>query len=209
MSELEHSLLGSEVKVAKQLRKQLHDAGNAQAARFPDFQPLHSDFDINGWTFQDGSLGGGFHQWDLSPQEMIVAAVGSATAGGPQGALVSTGVQSTIRTLWPNGMSPSQITSNAADVLWGADDADWTASSALLQMNPESGHGNICLAGSVQAFIISQRGFRPIGSTAPKLALQPDAVYQSTFRSAAGRGHARVQRYRRQRNQFARSQATS
>ncbi len=177
MSELEHSLLGSEVKVAKQLRKQLHDAGNAQAARFPDFQPLHSDFDINGWTFQDGSLGGGFHQWDLSPQEMIVAAVGSATAGGPQGALVSTGVQSTIRTLWPNGMSPSQITSNAADVLWGADDADWTASSALLQMNPESGHGNICLAGSVQAFIISQRGFRPIGSTAPKLALQPDAVY--------------------------------
>jgi serine phosphatase RsbU (regulator of sigma subunit) len=179
MSELEHSLLGSEVKIAKKLRKQLDDAGNAQAARLPDFQPLHRDFDINGWTFQDGVLGGGFHQWDLNPQEMLVAAVGSATVGGPQGALVSSGLQSTIRTLWPSANNPSQIMQKAADVLWGADESDWSASTALMQMNPESGHGSICLAGDVQAFIVSLRGFRPVGSVAPKLALQPDATYSN------------------------------
>ncbi len=179
MSELEHSLLGSEVKVAKQLRKQLHDAGNAQAARLPDFQPVHKDFDINGWTFQDGGLGGGFHQWDMTPQEMIVAAVGSASSKGPQGALVSTCVQSSIRTLWPTQHSPSQIIRSAGDVLWGVDDADWTASTAVFQLNPETGHGAVCLAGEVQAFIVSQRGFRPIGVQAPKLAYQPDAVYSN------------------------------
>jgi phosphoserine phosphatase RsbU/P len=179
MSELEHSLLGSEAKVAKQLRKQLDDAGNAQAARLPDLQPVHADFDISGWTFQDGGLGGGFHQWDLTPQEMIVAAVGSATSKGPQGALVSTCVQSSIKTLWPNQHSPSQIVRSAGDVLWGVDDADWTASSALFQLNPETGHGSVCLAGHVQAFIVSQRGFRPIGTPAPKLACQPDAVYSN------------------------------
>ena len=179
MSELEQSLLGVEVKQAKQLRKQLDAAGNAQAGRLPDSQPLHRDFQIDGWTFQDGSMGGGFHDWDISPNGMMVASVGSASGNGPQGAMVATTVRSTVRTLWPTVQSPAQILRGANDVLWGADEADWTASTALFQINPETGYGSLSTAGGVQAFVISQRGFRPIGTSASRLALQPDTIYSN------------------------------
>ncbi len=177
MSELEKSLLGIEVKQAKRMRKELDAAGHAQAARLPDAQPLHHDFQIDGWTFQDSSMGGGFHDWDVTPNGMIVTSVGSANGSGPQGALVATTVQSTVRTLWPTVHSPAQILRGASDVLWGCDETDWTASISLFQVNPETGYGSLSTAGGVQAFIISQRGFRPIGLPAPRLAGQPDVSY--------------------------------
>ncbi len=177
MSELEKSLLGVEVKQAKRMRKELDAAGHAQAARLPDAQPLHTAFQIDGWTFQDSAMGGGFHDWDVTPQGMIVTSVGSAKGSGPQGALVATTVQSTVRTLWPSVHSPAQILRGASDVLWGVDETDWSASIALLQLNPETGYGSLATAGNVQAFIISQRGFRPIGLPSPRLAEQPDATY--------------------------------
>ncbi|MDZ4851369.1 MAG: SpoIIE family protein phosphatase [Pirellulaceae bacterium] len=177
MGELEQSLLGNEVKQAKTLRKQIDAAGNAQAARLPDSQPLHKDFQFDGWTYQDSSMGGGFHDWDITPNGMMVASVGSASGSGPQGALVATSVQSVVKTLWPNVSSPAQILRGANDVLWGACETDWTASSALFQINPETGYGSVAIAGLVQAFIVSQRGFRPIGSQAPCLAQQPDVTY--------------------------------
>jgi phosphoserine phosphatase RsbU/P len=177
MSELEKSLLGVEVKQAKRMRKELDAAGHAQAARLPDAQPLHPAYQIDGWTFQDSAMGGGFHDWDVTPQGMIVTSVGSASGSGPQGALVATTVQSTVRTLWPSVHSPAQILRGASDVLWGANETDWTASIALLQLNPETGYGSLATAGGVQAFIISQRGFRPIGLPSPRLAEQPDVTY--------------------------------
>lgn len=179
MSELEHSILGGEAKVANKLRKQMDAAGLAQAARLPDSQPLHPDFEIDGWTFQGGSLGGGFHDWDMTPNLMMVASVGSAARSGPAGALVATSLQTTIRTLWPTGQNPCQILRNSGDVLFGIEDADWTASAALFQINPETGYGTVANAGKVQSFVISERGFRPIGSFAPKLASQPDPTYNS------------------------------
>jgi len=177
MSELEKSLLGIEVKQAKRMRKELDAAGHAQAARLPDAQPLHKEFQIDGWTFQDRAMGGGFHDWDVTPNGMIVTSVGSANGSGPQGALVATTVQSTVRTLWPTIHSPAQILRGASDVLWGCVESDWTASIALFQLNPETGYGSLSTAGGVQAFIISQRGFRPIGLPSPRLAGQPDVTY--------------------------------
>ncbi len=177
MSELEKSLLGDEAKQAKRLRKELDAAGQAQAARLPDDQPLHRDFQTAGWTFQDCSLGGGFHDWDMTPNGLITLGVGSASGSGPQGALVATTVQSTIRALWPMSATPSQILAKSSDVLWGCDEADWSASAALFQINPETGYGSVATAGKVQAFIVSSRGFRPLGNPSPRLASRPDSVY--------------------------------
>lgn len=177
MSELEQTLLGVEAKQAKRFRRQLDAAGQAQAARLPSSQPLHDRFEIDGWTFQGDALGGGFHDWDMTPGLSLVAAVGSAVAAGPEGALVATSVQSSFRTLWPSGQNPTQILQQTADMLWGIDDAKWSGSAALFQLNPESGYGAMAAAGAVQAFIISERGFRPIGSAGPRLAAQPDPHY--------------------------------
>jgi phosphoserine phosphatase RsbU/P len=179
MGELEQTILGKEVQQAKRLRNQVDKAATAQAARLPDGQPLHRDFDFDGWTYQGDSLGGGFHDWDVTPSSMLVASVGSAGKTGTEGALIASSIQSAFRTLWPTKSIPAQMMQFAADMMFGIHPDDWTASAALLQLNPESGYGMLSTAGSVQAFIISQRGFRPIGAVAPALASQPDASYKN------------------------------
>ena len=179
MGELEQSILGKEVQQAKRLRHQVEKAANAQASRLPDGQPLHRDFDFDGWTFQGDSLGGGFHDWDVTPSSLLVASVGSAAKTGPEGALIASSVQAAFRTLWPTKTIPGHMMQFASDMMLGIQADEWTASAALIQLNPESGYGMLSAAGSVQSFIISNRGFRPIGSVAPALASQPDAIYKN------------------------------
>jgi phosphoserine phosphatase RsbU/P len=178
MSEIEQSVLGQEVHQSRVIQKQFDTASVTQASMLPDSQILHKDFDINGWTFQNNSIGGAFHHWDVSPNEMMTVAVGNASQQGPDGAIVSTGIQSIIRTLWKSNTQPSAIMRSINDSLWSMSEADWTASLALFQINPITGHGSICTAGNIDAFVVSHRGFRPIGMRASKIAGQPDTNFQ-------------------------------
>lgn len=179
MSEIEQSVLGEEVQQSRVVQKQIDTASITQASMLPDCQILHEDYDINGWTFQNGTIGGAFHHWDLTPQEMMTIAVGNATQFGPEGALVSTSIQSITRTLWTNGSNPHHIMRMLNDTLWSMNDADWTASLALMQLNPSTGYGSICTAGNVHAFIVSSRGFRPLGTPRTRIAMQPDTLFAS------------------------------
>lgn len=180
MSELERSVMGQEVQHSRVIHKQLDTAGLAQASRLPSSQPLHKDFEVDGWTFQDGSLGGGFHDWDVSPKGHMMLAVGQATQTGPAGSLVAASAQSIIRAHWPTIQLPAPLLRTVNDVLWGHMDSDWTTAMSLFQINPLTGHGCMSSAGSTQTFIVSHRGYRPIGQASPRLGLQPDPTYANT-----------------------------
>ncbi len=179
MSEIEQSILGHEIGQSRAIQKQIDTASLIQASMLPDNQVLHQDFDVNGWTFQNGSIGGGFHHWDVNHQEMMTVSLGNATQQGPEGAIVSTSIQSIVRTLWQGNANPASIMRNVNDTLWAMQEADWTASLGLIQINPVTGYGSICSAGDIQSFVISHRGFRPIGTHALKVASQPDTIFQS------------------------------
>ena len=179
MSEIEQSILGQEIHHSRAIQKQIDTASLIQASMLPDNQVLHEDFDVNGWTFQNGSIGGGFHHWDINHQEMMTISLGNANQPGPEGAIVATSIQSIVRTLWQGNHNPMSIMRTINDTLWGMPDADWTASMGLIQINPVTGYGSICSAGDVQSFVISHRGFRPIGSMGPRVAAQPDTLFNS------------------------------
>jgi len=179
MSEIEQSILGHEVQQSRAMQKQIDTASLIQASMLPDSQILHEDFDVNGWTFQNGSIGGGFHHWDINQQEMMTLSIGNANQPGPEGAIVSTSIQAIVRTLWQSNNTPVSIMRSINDTLWGMQDADRTASMGLIQINPATGYGSICSAGDIQSFVISHRGFRPIGSAGPMVAAQPDTIFQS------------------------------
>jgi len=49
----------------------------------------------------------------------------------------------------------------------------------LIQINPATGYGSISSAGDIQSFIISHRGFRPIGTSGIRVAAQPDSAFTS------------------------------
>jgi len=180
MSEIEQSILGQEVQLSRAIQKQIDTASLIQASMLPNNQIMHQDFDINGWTFQNGgSIGGGFHHWDINHQEMMTISLGNASQQGPEGAIVSTSIQSIVRTLWQGNANPTSIMRSINDTLWGMQDADWTASMGLIQINPVTGYGSICSAGDIQSFVISHRGFRPIGNHGIRVAAQPDTLFKS------------------------------
>ena len=179
MSEIEQSILGHEVHQSRVMQKQIDTASLIQASMLPDSQILHEDFDVNGWTFQNGSIGGGFHHWDVNHQEMMTLSLGNANQPGPEGALIATSIQSIVRTMWQSNNNPVSIMRTINDTLWGMQDADWTASMGLIQINPATGYGSICCAGDIQSFVISHRGFRPIGSLGLRVAAQPDTLFNS------------------------------
>jgi phosphoserine phosphatase RsbU/P len=179
MSEIEQSILGNEVTQSRAMQKQIDTASLIQASMLPDSQPLHVDYDVNGWTYQNGSIGGGFHHWDVNSHEMMTISLGNANQSGPEGALVATSIQSIVRTLWQSNTSPSNIMRTINDTLWGMQDADWTAAMGLIQINPKTGYGCISSAGDIQSFVISHRGFRPIGSVGQRVAAMPDTLFQS------------------------------
>ncbi len=179
MCEIEQSLLGQEVHQSRAVQKQIDTASLIQASMLPDNQVLHEDFDVNGWTFQNGTIGGGFHHWDVNQQEMMTISLGNANQSGPEGAIVATSIQSIVRTLWKSNNNPMSIMRTINDTLWGMRDADWTGSMGLIQINPITGYGSICSAGDIQSFVISHRGFRPIGSLGPRVAAQPDTLFNS------------------------------
>ncbi len=177
MSEIEQSILGEEVHQSRVIQKQLDTASVTQASMLPDNQTLHEDYDINGWTYQNGSIGGAFHHWDVTPKSLVTVAIGNANQSGPDGAIVATSIHSIARSLWNAGSSPSQIMRNINDNLWSLQDADWTADLALVQFNPITGHGSLCNAGDIHLFVISHRGFRPLGNSNLCVASQPDTPY--------------------------------
>ncbi len=179
MSELERGVLAGDIQGYRNLQRQLDSAGLSQASRLPDSQPLHKSFELDGWSFQNGSLGGSFHDWDISPKEHILFGIGHANQTGPEGALVAVACQSLLKSKWLQSPNLSQTIREINDTLWGSFDADWTASLALFQVNPKTGYGSMSSAGNTQAFIVSHRGFRPIGQNGPYLAKQPDPTYAS------------------------------
>jgi hypothetical protein len=180
MAEIEQSILGHEVSRSREVQKQIDTASVTQASMLPDMQVLHEDFDIGGWTYQAEGLGGAFHHWDIVPNGMMTFAIGQASQGGPEGSIVATSSLAMIRTLWNQGSSPSQILRAINDLNWSMTDADWRIALSLIQFNPMTGYGSLCNAGEMQTFIVSSRGFRPIGSLKPHVGAQPDSEYSAS-----------------------------
>jgi phosphoserine phosphatase RsbU/P len=177
MAEIEQSSLGQEVTRSRSLQKQMHAAGTIQESMLPDTQILHEDFDVSGWTNQHGCVGGAFHHWHIVPNGVMTFAVGNAIQSGAEGSLVATSALSLIRTLWNQGASPKQILRTINDTHWSMSPADWNLALALVQLNPVTGYGSMCISGDIQAFIVSSRGARPIGMEFPPIGSQPDTSY--------------------------------
>lgn len=176
---LERSVLAEEVLSTRARARSVEDASLVQSARLPSNQPLHSDYEIGGWTYQGHSLGGNFHNWTMNKHRNICAAIGEASLSGPSGALVATSAQSVIETCWNANHRPSQILRKANDILWASEDEAWRSSMCYLQVHPESGSTQLALSGKVQAFLVGERGFRIISGTGTQLGEQPDTSFSN------------------------------
>ncbi len=177
--DVERSVLTTEALRGREIIKQLEAAGVLQASRLPDGQALHPDFDVDGWTFQAGPLGGNFHTWTLNSHGQICLAIADTAACGAAGAIVAASLQTIVEACWNTRHVPGQVIRKANEIAWGHDDADWRGSLGYAQIDPDSGTVQIASAGNIQSFVIGQRGFRMIATNGPAIATQPDATYKT------------------------------
>lgn len=185
--DIERSILADEVLKLRSVSRGVESASLIQATRLPDAQPLHTDYEIAGWTFQGQSLGGNFHTWNYGKSGEIIAALGDAELGGTSGALVATTLQTIVETCWNSKHEPKQVLRKANDMLWAAEDGDWRSSLAYLQLNANTGSGLYGLSGSIQAFQVNASGYRPLKGTSTFLGQQPDTTFErNTVRLEGG-----------------------
>jgi phosphoserine phosphatase RsbU/P len=178
MNELEQSILGNEVQQSRLVVKQLEQASAAQTIRWPDSTPMHDDFDISGWTMREGSVGGAFHDWDLTSSENLVALFGNAGASGVQGAIVAGSVHAMTRSAWMLEQAPNVCMQFMNDYLLSGGEDDCAAHATLLHLDCRNGRGSLSNAGNNQMFIVSHRGFRPIGLASAALGTNPMSHFQ-------------------------------
>jgi serine phosphatase RsbU (regulator of sigma subunit) len=177
--DIERSVLADEVLRTRGLDRQFESAGLIQSSRLPSSQPLHSDYEVGGWTYQGQALGGNFHTWSINKHGKICAAIGSSNSRGAAGALVATSVQTVVETCWNSNHRPNQVMRKANDILWEAEDGDWRSSLCYINLHPESGTTQLAMAGNIQAFIVASHGFRMLSGTPTLLAEQPDTRFEN------------------------------
>lgn len=178
LGDIERRVLSGEVLRVRAAAQQLDAASLIQSSLLPDAQPLHPDYDIGGFTHHSHSLGGTFHTWNVNSQEQIIAALGAACCNGAAGAMVVSRLQTIVDMHHNSKRTPADILRRANDMVWKLQDADWRSSLCVASLNPKNGCAELACAGSIQAFLIGMRGYRPLMVGGPMLGLQPDSFFK-------------------------------
>lgn len=179
LADIERRVLSSEVLRVRAAAQQLDAAGLIQSSLLPDQQQLHQDYDVAGFTHHTHALGGTFHAWTINAQEQIIAALGSASTGGAPGAIVTSRLHAILDMQENSKRSAPEILRRANDMIWKLQDADWRCSLGMMIIEPTTGVAQVSCAGMVQAFLVGERGYRPLSVGGPVLGLQPDSMYKS------------------------------
>lgn len=177
MSILERRILCKEVSEARQVTRAVDEIATRQASRLPDEQPLDRRIDLAGMTDAGDKVATQFHTWTLRPDQQILACIGGAKATGLDGCMVATTLQTTTEVLWHQSLTATQLMRQANDHLWKLGEGDWRSTMSLVEIDPATGQGCLCTAGRGSSFLITTNGFRPLATSGPLLATQPDAVF--------------------------------
>jgi serine phosphatase RsbU (regulator of sigma subunit) len=186
MGEIEQSILGAEVTMARQIAKHIDAAADFQNSLMADRQILHEDFDLGGWSHQQHLIGGAFHHWNLNQQGKLSIAVGAANSNHATGSMVATSALTLleaferIHPLGPETQSarlshPLRAAIQAINVQHCNRNQDtWQLNMTALEIHPASGSAVACSAGQMHCVILGDRGIRHVGSVIPRLGSNPD-----------------------------------
>lgn len=177
MSEIEHALLGGEVVEGRKLIKRVVEGGESFSSMLPDRQVLHEDYDLGGWSQQQGAMGGAFHHWGLTTEGKLLIGVGAAQSNHVGGGIISASALALLRSLGDRGGAIKQIFQYLNDQHARAGDAGWHLNLAALQLNPTTGTGLACSAGDQHWVVLSKHGIRHVGSSLPRLGSDLEQAY--------------------------------
>ncbi len=176
-AELEREMLLVESLKARELDRQIHEAGCYQQEQRPTFPPVLEDWDLAAWTTSADQMTGEFHDWGVLPDGRAFLALGSMENDSLAGTLATASVHAALKahTAYPHGAS--QMLERINETLWAGLSEARFASLFYAILDPERGELEYAFAGRVQGWIASPRGVRPLTQAAPMLGVGPATPY--------------------------------
>lgn len=177
MSEIEHAFLGGEVVEGRNLIKRVVEGGESFSSMLPDRQVLHEDYDLGGWSQQQGAMGGAFHHWSITTEGKLLVSAGAAESNQVGGGIVAASALALLRALGDRGGALKQIFQQLNEQHARSGETGWQMNMAALQLNPIAGTGVACSAGDQHWVVLSEQGIRHVGSSLPRLGSELDQAY--------------------------------
>ncbi|MFU7560248.1 SpoIIE family protein phosphatase [Roseiconus sp. JC912] len=173
---------------SKQATEAVADIAAWQYSALPASNDIASGWFVDGMIDSPDRWATGWHAWDVLPDGSIMLAIAEAVDHHANGAMAATTARAALTAHSGYRHSPRQMLQRISDTLWQTNTADQLVSLMYLRLDPETGEGEVAVAGQIEGMIAGDYGYRPlVASGCRPLASSFDIdCFESTFKLAQG-----------------------
>lgn len=170
-------------------RKQaLLDVSQWQLRMMPNASALAERYQADGMIESSRDWAIGWHHWDVLPDGSLILAVAEAHDPSLSGAMAAAVARAALTSHTGYRHTPRQLLQRIGDTLWQTNSGDQLMSLLYARVQPESGEGEVAVAGDIKALIASRFGYRAAsdGTSEPLGSHIDGRCGVETFHLAAG-----------------------
>lgn len=173
---LERAASGTGTTVSRDSKNALRDLTQWQLSSLPMASALAQGWAVDGMIESNRDWTVGWHNWDVLPDGTLLIAMAQAEDDSLSGAMVAATARAAMTSHTGYRHNPSQVLQRVSDTLWETNTAEQLISLMYLRFDPDTGEGEVAVAGKMNAIIGSRYGYRPLldGRTDP-LGLEIEA----------------------------------
>ncbi|MEO1615666.1 MAG: SpoIIE family protein phosphatase [Planctomycetota bacterium] len=149
-------------ETAKESKQVIREIAGWQYASLPAGSQLAPGWFADGMIESPSDLATGWHVWDVLPDGSLMLAIGEAMEASAGGAMVAATARAALEAHGGYRHTPRQMMQRISDTLWQSNTADQLFSLLYCRINPETGEGDIAVAGQISGLIAGPRGYRPL-----------------------------------------------
>lgn len=168
--------------------KAIGDVAAWQYSALPADNLLAPGWFVDGMVESPHAWSIGWHHWDVLPDGSLMLAIAEAVDDHAGGAMVAATARAAMAAHCGYRHSPKQLLSRISDTLWQTNAADQLVSLMYIRLSPETGEGEVAVAGRVSGLIAGRYGYRPLvqdGGQPLANSFSPEC-FESTFHLLKG-----------------------
>ena len=136
--------------------------GQWQMGGLPTGTYLAPGWKVDGMIESNNPWAVGWHCWDVLPDGTMMMAIAEADDQTSAGAMTAAVARAALAAHTGYRHTPQQIMQRISDTLWQTNSFDQLTSLMYAKIDPETGEGELAVAGSISAMIASRYGYRPV-----------------------------------------------
>ncbi|OYP33113.1 hypothetical protein CGZ80_17970 [Rhodopirellula sp. MGV] len=173
---------------SKQATEAIADIAAWQYSSLPSTNEVATGWTVNGMIDSPDRWAAGWHMWDVLPDGTITVAIAEAHDHHAGGAMAAATARAALTAHSGYRHSPRQMLQRISDTLWQTNTADQLVSLMYIHLDPETGEGEVAVAGQIEGMIAGDYGYRPlVASGCRPLASSIDIdCFESTFKLSKG-----------------------